>query len=103
MPAAPDPKPSAPVPETLSLGTGSKDPVLEAMPLGTGPKGQTAPRRTQGGVATAAVVLSARVGENAELFAQILGLHVAPGSDGMASLATRHPELKANDEIWVRY
>ncbi len=80
MPAAPDPKPSAPVPETLSLGTGSKDPVLEAMPLGTGPKGQTAPRRTQGGVATAAVVLSARVGENAELFAQILGLHVAPGS-----------------------
>lgn len=38
------------------------------------------PRRRQGGVATADVVVSARVGDNAELFAQILGLHVPPGS-----------------------
>jgi hypothetical protein len=34
----------------------------------------------QGGVATADVVVSARVGENAELFAQILELHVPRGS-----------------------
>lgn len=38
------------------------------------------PRRVQGGVATTDVTVSARVGENAELFAQILALHVAPGS-----------------------
>ena len=37
-------------------------------------------RRTQGGVATADVVVSARVGDNAELFAQILALHVPTGS-----------------------
>jgi len=37
-------------------------------------------KRVQGGVATAELTLSARVGENAELFAQILALHVAPGS-----------------------
>lgn len=37
------------------------------------------PRRVQGGVATANVVLSACVGENAELFAQILALHVPRG------------------------
>ena len=37
-------------------------------------------KRVQGGVATAGLTLSARVGENAELFAQILALHVAPGS-----------------------
>lgn len=37
-------------------------------------------RRVQGGVATAAVVVSARVGDNAELFAQILDLHVPKGS-----------------------
>ncbi|MDC0673970.1 DNA methyltransferase [Nannocystis sp. ncelm1] len=34
----------------------------------------------QGGVATADVVVSARVGDNAELFAQILELHVPKGS-----------------------
>lgn len=34
----------------------------------------------QGGVATADVVVSARVGDNAELFAQILQLHVPKGS-----------------------
>jgi len=38
------------------------------------------PARTQGGVATADVIVSARVGENAELFAQILALHVPRGS-----------------------
>ncbi|MFY0542242.1 DNA methyltransferase [Nannocystis pusilla] len=37
-------------------------------------------RRVQGGVATADVVVSARVGDNAELFAQILELHVPKGS-----------------------
>lgn len=39
-----------------------------------------AARRVQGGVATADVVVSACVGENAELFAQILALHVPRGS-----------------------
>jgi hypothetical protein len=38
------------------------------------------PRRVQGGVATADVVVSARVGDNADLFAQILALHVPAGS-----------------------
>ena len=37
-------------------------------------------RRVQGGVATAGLTVSARVGENAELFAQIVALHVPPGS-----------------------
>ena len=37
-------------------------------------------RRIQGGVATSDVILSARVGDNAELFAQILALHVPVGS-----------------------
>ncbi len=37
-------------------------------------------KRKQGGVATADVVVSARVGDNAELFAQILALHVPRGS-----------------------
>jgi hypothetical protein len=37
-------------------------------------------KRVQGGVATAELTLSARVGENAELFAQVLALHVPPGS-----------------------
>jgi hypothetical protein len=36
--------------------------------------------RVQGGVATADVIVSARVGDNAELFAQILALHVPRGS-----------------------
>jgi hypothetical protein len=36
--------------------------------------------RLQGGVATADVIVSARVGDNAELFAQILALHVPRGS-----------------------
>ena len=40
----------------------------------------TAQRRTQGGVATSDVVVSARVGDNAELFAQILALHVPAGT-----------------------
>ena len=39
-----------------------------------------APRRVQGGVATTELTVSARVGENAELFAQILALHVPPNS-----------------------
>jgi len=38
------------------------------------------PRRVQGGVATTELTVSARVGENAELFAQILALHVPAGS-----------------------
>ena len=38
------------------------------------------PARIQGGVATADVIVSARVGDNAELFAQILALHVPRGS-----------------------
>jgi hypothetical protein len=38
------------------------------------------PRRVQGGVATADVVVSAAVGDNAELFARILALHVPEGS-----------------------
>ncbi|HEY8375538.1 MAG TPA: DNA methyltransferase [Nannocystis sp.] len=46
------------------------DPVAPAAPA----------RRVQGGVATADVVVSARVGDNAELFAQILDLHVPRGS-----------------------
>lgn len=39
-----------------------------------------APGRVQGGVATTDLVVSARVGDNAELFAQVLGLHVPEGS-----------------------
>jgi len=39
-----------------------------------------AARRVQGGVATTDVVVSARVGDNAELFAQILELHVPKDS-----------------------
>ena len=37
-------------------------------------------RRTQGGVASSDVVLSAHVGGNAEVFPKILDLHVAPGA-----------------------
>ena len=38
------------------------------------------PRRVQSGVATAAVVLSAHASGNAELFPQIMALHVPPGA-----------------------
>lgn len=38
------------------------------------------PRRVAGGVPTTDLVFSARVGENAELFAQILALHVPKGA-----------------------
>ncbi len=37
-------------------------------------------RRTQGGVATSDLILSARVGGNADIFPDILKLHVPPGS-----------------------
>lgn len=37
-------------------------------------------RRRQGGKATSELIVSASVGNNAELFAHILALHVAPGS-----------------------
>ncbi|WAS98168.1 DNA methyltransferase [Nannocystis punicea] len=47
---------------------------------GAGTEPPAAARRVQGGVATADVVVSARVGDNAELFAQILELHVPHGS-----------------------
>ena len=40
----------------------------------------TTSKRKQGGAATSDLVLSASVGENAELFAQILALHVPRGS-----------------------
>lgn len=50
------------------------------MPDPAAPPRRTPPRRTQGGVATADVVVSARVGDNAELFAQVLALHVPSGS-----------------------
>jgi hypothetical protein len=39
-----------------------------------------AARRTQGGRCTSDVIVSAHVGGNADLFAEILDLHVAPGS-----------------------
>jgi len=38
------------------------------------------PRRVQGGTASADVVLSAHQGGNAELFAQVMALHVPPGA-----------------------
>ena len=38
------------------------------------------PRRVQSGIATAAVVLSAHASGNAELFPQIMALHVPPGT-----------------------
>ncbi len=37
-------------------------------------------KRTQGGVATTDVVLSAYIGGNAEVFPQLLALHVPEGS-----------------------
>jgi tRNA G10 N-methylase Trm11 len=37
-------------------------------------------KRAQGGVATSDVVMSARVGNNADVFPDILALHVAPGA-----------------------
>jgi hypothetical protein len=78
--------------DALSVATGPQGQV-DALAPATGPKGQVDPpspaavetqpavaRRVQGGVATAELTLSARVGENAELFAQVLALHVPPGS-----------------------
>jgi hypothetical protein len=38
------------------------------------------PKRTQSGEATSALVQSAHVGGNAELFARLMGLHVPPGA-----------------------
>jgi hypothetical protein len=58
--------------------------VVTADTHAAAPTGQPAlpspPRRVQGGVATTQLTVSARVGENAELFAQILALHVPTGS-----------------------
>lgn len=78
-----------PAESDLAPGTGqSARPAPPPIPAGAAPVGaelvtptpEPPPRRTQGGIATADVVVSARVGDNAELFAQILALHVAPGS-----------------------
>jgi hypothetical protein len=49
------------------------------MPLISEPKGTPA-KRTQGGVATSDVVVSAHVTGNAEVFPQVLALHVPEGS-----------------------
>ncbi len=80
-------------PKDLSARTGRKGqadtpPIELASPAGpiAAPRKAAAsgpvatPRRVQGGVATTELTVSARVGENAELFAQILALHVPPGS-----------------------
>ena len=42
--------------------------------------GAVTARRTQSGVATSDLILSAQVGENAKLFTSILALHVPPGA-----------------------
>ncbi len=65
-----------PVPPAASAPPAPGVPVPKDSPTTASGK----PRRVQGGVATAELTLSARVGENAELFAQILALHVPPGS-----------------------
>ena len=77
-----------PDPRHLSARTGAKgQPVAAApRPVAGTPSGRReqlelpTPRRVQGGVATTELTVSARVGENAELFAQILALHVPAGS-----------------------
>ena len=69
---APTPATTAPTPQRAAGGVGAADkpstPAAKSL------------RRVQGGVATADVVVSACIGENAELFAQILALHVPRGS-----------------------
>ncbi|HEY0138530.1 MAG TPA: hypothetical protein VGB85_30815 [Nannocystis sp.] len=85
--------PAAPVPKHLAPATGRAGQVDEPAVAGdvtsanepatsaSTPEPATRPgKRVQGGVATAELTLSARVGENAELFAQILALHVPSGS-----------------------
>ncbi len=77
-----------PDPRHLSARTGAKGQPVAAAPLpvaGTPSSRREqlelpTPRRVQGGVATTELTVSARVGENAELFAQILALHVPAGS-----------------------
>ncbi len=50
------------------------------LPFSDGDKPSSETRRKQGGVATSAVTLSAHVSDNAEVFPQILALHVEKGS-----------------------
>lgn len=50
------------------------------MKIGLFPEIQNGHRRIQGGIATTDLVLSAHIGGNAQLFSQILDLHVAPGA-----------------------
>jgi len=51
-----------------------------ADPEGSEPAAEAGSRRTQSGIATSQLVLSAHVGDNVELFPQVMGLHVPDGA-----------------------
>lgn len=73
-----EPRPAGPRGRTRAAEPAAARPAAPKPP--TGDASGEPRRRVQGGVATADVVVSARVGDNAELFAQILELHVPKGS-----------------------
>ena len=68
--------PELEAPEPEAVGT---EPA-EVDANGTEPGPALKPRRVQSGIATADAVLSAHVAGNAELFPQIMALHVPPGA-----------------------
>ena len=57
-----------------------KKSAKRAVPKANGAAKKAPVKRIQGGVASTDLVLSSHVGDNAPIFAQILGLYVAPGS-----------------------
>ena len=63
-------------------GVGSRDPGAARVSEAEAPTPTPAakPRRRQSGIATADVVQSAHLGGNAELFPQVLALHVPDGA-----------------------